>query len=141
MTVGAITFDAGFSPSAQFTAGENVVFALPDDSGLAPLVLPEEFLRREDRQVEPSSDAVRRFEAAMSPGSRISPFIAKGLVAYGISEAPLAENAPAAPVDSRRGAEAQSFARIVEPIVEPIVVPSDARQETREFREDCRANR
>ena len=55
------------------------IFTMPDASGLTPLVLPESFLGGGDSSLpQPSSDAVRRFEAAMgavggmvSDGSRM----------------------------------------------------------------------
>ena len=58
MTVGAVVFNLG--------GADTPVFPLTDGSGLAPLSLPEEFLRRNEFSLQqPSSDAVLRFETAM----------------------------------------------------------------------------
>ena len=65
MMLEAVTFDIDGAMSPTF--------AVPDASGLAPLVLPDGFAKgRDPSQQQPSFDAVMRFEASMGGGGDAS---------------------------------------------------------------------
>ena len=76
MMLDAVTFDLG--------SARPPLFAIPDASGLAPLTLPDEFLRRQSHQpqAELPTDTVRRFETAMSAESKLPPSVVKSLMAH-----------------------------------------------------------
>ena len=115
MIVGAITFDLGFGTPASNAAGDGVTLSLSDASGLAPLTLPEAFLRGQGQQpASPSSDAVRRFEDAMSAGPKLTSYVAASLVSRGNS---------AAAADSSRDVETRRVDGTV--VVERPIVVSD----------------
>ena len=87
MIVSAITFDQGLGTPASQTAGDGVFLSLSDASGLAPLTLPEAFLRGQTQQpASPSSDAVRRFENAMSAGPKLTSYIAASMASRNVPE-------------------------------------------------------
>ena len=78
----AVTFDLGSTHPP--------IFVFPDASGLAPLTLPDEFLRGQSHQPQPEvpSDAVRRFEAAMSAKPQLPPSVVEKLMANLNPESP-----------------------------------------------------
>lgn len=80
MILDAVTFDLGCVRSPMF--------AFPDVSGLAPLTLPDEFLRGQNHQPQQGipSDSVRRFETAMSAEQQIPPAVVESLMAHVIPE-------------------------------------------------------
>ena len=63
-------------------------FALPDDIGLAELVLPEIFFQRHAPGRERTFDAVGRFENAMSPAPRLASSVVDSIVASCVPKAP-----------------------------------------------------
>ena len=81
----AVTFDLG--------GARPPLFVFPDASGLAPLTLPDEFLRGQSLQPpsEFPSDTVRRFETAMSTEQPLPPSVVESLMASVISGRPKAE--------------------------------------------------
>ena len=82
MMLDAVTFDLGCARSPTFV--------FPDASGLAPLTLPEAFLRGQSHQPqpEPPSETVRRFEAAMSAEPQLTPSVVESLMAHMSSGSP-----------------------------------------------------
>ena len=78
----AVTFDLGSTHPP--------IFVFPDASGLAPLTLPDEFLRGQSHQPQPEfpSGAVRRFEAAMSAKPQLPPSVVEKLMANMNPESP-----------------------------------------------------
>ena len=82
MMLDAVTFDLG--------SARPPLFALPDASGLAPLTLPDAFLRGQSHQpqAELPPDTVRRFETAMSEESKLPPSVVESLMAHMSSGSP-----------------------------------------------------
>lgn len=85
MMVDAVLFDLG--------CVRPPLFAFPDASGLAPLTLPDEFLRWQSNQpqAELPADTVRRFETVMSAEPQFSPSVAESLMAHMRSGSPAVE--------------------------------------------------
>ena len=86
MMLDAVTFDLG--------GARPPLFVFPDASGLAPLTLPDEFLRGQSHQpqTEFPSDTVRRFETAMSTEQPLPPSIVESLMTSVISGSPKVES-------------------------------------------------
>ena len=80
MMLDAVTFDLGSARPPLFT--------FPDVSELAPLTLPDEFLRGQSHQpqAELPTDTVRRFETVMSAGPPLPPSVVKSVMACMIPE-------------------------------------------------------
>ena len=76
MMMDAVIFDLG--------SARPPLFALPDASGLAPLTLPDAFLRGQSHQpqAELPPDTVRRFETAMSAEPKLPPSVVECLMAH-----------------------------------------------------------
>ena len=105
MMLDAVTFDLGCAGSP--------IFVSPDASGLAPLTLPDEFLRGQSNQPQPEfpSDTVRRFETAMSGERQIPPSVVGSLMAHMASES--------------RNVESRAIAADTAVQVDPAVLPAN----------------